>query len=229
MARRTYRRTMLSKISALLLSCSRLFPTLCNFLTSCLCQLYPGWNAPVSTSLSSAAFVVTGNFHCKNTIYLSQGFTQTLLHVYTHFTLCWHTLHSRCTRPLLCVYSPFSPGLPHALLWVYWYFTPALLWLFFTLYSGCIHNLLQVNSHFTPGLLILCWVFAHTLLWMYSQRTPSLITLSFGVTHTLLWLFLTLYSCFTYTLLQVYSYFPSGLFTIYSWLTHALLNLSLTL
>ena len=69
------------KISTLILSCTRLSPTLYNYLTSCLCQFYLGRNALVSTSLCSGCFFVkgnlsyatyrnTGNFHCKNTIYL---------------------------------------------------------------------------------------------------------------------------------------------------------------
>ena len=76
------RRTTFPKISTLILSCARLSSTLPNYLTLCLCQFYAGRNTPVSTLLCSTAFFVknnlsyttyrnTGNFHCKNTIYLS--------------------------------------------------------------------------------------------------------------------------------------------------------------
>ena len=85
------RRTIFSTVCTLVLSCTGLYPSLYNYFTWCLCQLYLGWNAPVSTLLCSATFKKkvafflkvaelsffvkgnlsyathrnTGNFHCK--------------------------------------------------------------------------------------------------------------------------------------------------------------------
>ena len=148
------RRTILSTICPLVLSCTGLSPALCNHLAQCyLCQFHSGWNAPVSTLLGSAAFFVTGNLHCKNTIYLSHGFTHPLLHdtlhrVYSHLT-------SGCTHTLFQVYSDFDSSL----FTVYSMFT-----LFSWFYS------LQVYSH-------LASCFTYTLLQNYSHFTPGLLTL----------------------------------------------------
>ena len=71
------RRTF-SKMSTVVLSCARLSPALCDYLTQWLCQFYPGWN--IWTLFSSflcgkttfyTTYRNTGNFYCKNTIYLS--------------------------------------------------------------------------------------------------------------------------------------------------------------
>ena len=133
------RRTILSTICPLVLSCTGLSPALCNYLAQCyLCQFHSGWNAPVSTLLCSAAFFVTGNFHCKNTIYLSHGFTHPLLHdtlhrVYSHLT-------SGCTHTLFQVYSDFNSSL----FTVYSVFTLTFLLVFLTWYSSFLLVLLTL-------------------------------------------------------------------------------------
>ena len=152
------RRTILSTVCPLVLSSTGLSPALCNYLAQCcLCQFYSGWNAAVSTVLCSAAFFVTGNFHCKNTIYLSHGFTHPLLHdtlhrVYSHLTSgCTHTLiqvYSDFNLSLFTVYSMFTLTFLPVLLTLYSRCSLTLLHVLLALYSRITHTLLQVNSHF---------------------------------------------------------------------------------
>ena len=163
------RRTIISTVCPLVLSCTGLSPALCNYLAQCcLCQFYSGWNAAVSTVLCSAAFFVTGNFHCKNTIYLSHGFTHPLLHdtlhrVYSHLT-------SGCTHTLFQVYSDFNSSL----FTVYSVFTLTFLLVFLTRYSRCsltlLHVLLALHSRFTHTSVI-----SHTFLRIFSGFTLSFV------------------------------------------------------
>ena len=174
---------------------------------------------------------MTGNFHCKNTIYLSHGFTHPLLHdtlhrVYSHLT-------SGCTHTLFQVYSDFDSSL----FTVYSVFTLTFLLVFLTRYSRCsltfLHVLLAVHSRFTHTSVIshtflrifsgftlsFVWVHSHftpcvptAYSGFYSHLTPGSLTLDSIFTHNLLcvcphitqhflWDLLTLYSCFTHTLL----------------------------
>ena len=152
------RRTIFSTVCPLVLSCTGLSPALCNYLAKyCLCQFHSGRNAAVSTVLCSAAFFVTGNFHCKNTIYLSHGFTHPLLHdtlhrVYSHLTSgCTHTLfqvYSDFASSLFTVYSVFTLTFLLVLLTQYSRCSLTLLHVLLALYSRITHTLLQVYSHF---------------------------------------------------------------------------------
>ena len=163
------RRIILSTICPVVLSCTGLSPALCNYLAQCcLCQFYSGRNAAVSTVLCSAAFFVIGNFHCKNTIYLSHGFTHPLLHdtldrVYSH-------LSSGCTHTLFQAYSDFNSSLFS----VYSVFTLTFLLVFLTRYSRCsltlLHVLLTLHSRFTHTSVI-----SHTFLRIFSGFTLSFI------------------------------------------------------
>ena len=133
------RRIILSTICPVVLSCTGLSPALCNYLAQCcLCQFYPGPNAPVSTLLCSAAFFVTGNFHCKN---------PTLFTPY--FRICSHF-----TRGLLTHYSVFSSLSPPGLLTLYFKFTHTLLQVYPSFPSDFTHRLFWVTSH-------LHWVYSH--------------------------------------------------------------------
>ena len=158
------RRTILSTICPLVLSSTGLSPAVCNYLAQCcLCQFHSGRNAPVSTLLCSAAFFVTGNFHCKNTIYLSHGFTHHLLHDTLHLT-------SGCTHTLFQVYSDFDSSL----FTVYSVFTLTFLLVFLTRYSRCtltlLHVLLALHSRFTHTSVI-----SHTFLCIFSGFTLSFV------------------------------------------------------
>jgi len=158
------RRTIFSTICPVVLSCIGLSPALCNYPTSyCLCQFHSGRNAPVSTLLCSAAFFVTGNFHCKNTIYLSHGFTHPLLHDTLHLT-------SGCTQALFQVYSDFNSSL----FTVYSVFTLTFLLVLLAQYSRCsltlLHVLLALHSRFTHTSVI-----SHTFLRIFSGFTLSFI------------------------------------------------------
>ena len=98
------------------------------YLTLYLCQFYPGQNAPISTSLCSAVFFVknnlpyttyrnTGNFHCKNTIYLSQQWCGVPAPWYHHIPIPLGLSHSLnrwfplCSTTIsLTVSTSHSPG-----------------------------------------------------------------------------------------------------------------------
>ena len=118
-------------------------------------------------------------------------FTNTLLPVYSHFSLGFHRYYRGFCHRLLWVYSYFSPGFTHSLLRFYSHVALVL----FTLFSG-------FYSLFTPGLFTLYFKLTHSVLSVF--------------TRTSLWVFLTLYQYFTHTLLQLYSLFTQGLLTLYT-------------
>lgn len=59
------RRTVFSKVITLILFCTKLSPTLYNYLTQYLCPFYLGHNTSVSTLLCFGAFFVKDTFSCE--------------------------------------------------------------------------------------------------------------------------------------------------------------------
>ena len=173
---------------------------------------------------------MTGNFHCKNTIYLSHGFTHRLLHdtlhrVYSHLTSgCTHTLfqvYSDFDSSLFTVYSMFTLTFPFVLLTPYSRCTLTLLHVLLALYSRLTHT--SVISHtflrifltlFSGLLKLTLWVhscitqaFFLAFSRYYTHCSPGVLTLCSRCTHNFFQVLLTLYSGFTHTLCLLSSYF----------------------
>ena len=179
----SFTHTLLLVCSPFSLGCTLTLHQVFTLFTLTLCLHYSGctqtllWvlHKPYSTFTSTLLRVYSHFFLDCVGLTIDPRFTQLTLQPYTHFTQGLLTLFSGFNwNPTPAVYAlssrptHFSLGVSHTLLWVYSYFTPCLLTVFYLFYS-----------HFAPGLHSLYSRFNLTLLWGDSH-------LPLGFTHTLL-------------------------------------------